>query len=36
TRIEDRDAAADRDLVTDRWKIHDELVRGNATRVERP
>ncbi|MEV0273822.1 peptide chain release factor H [Hamadaea sp. NPDC050747] len=36
TRIEDRDAAADRDLVTDRWKIHDELVRGNPTRVERP
>ncbi|MCP2321578.1 peptide chain release factor [Hamadaea flava] len=36
TRIEDRDTAAGRELVADRWKIHDELVRGNPTRVERP
>ncbi|TYB98931.1 peptide chain release factor H [Micromonospora sp. WP24] len=35
-RIEDGDEAARRDVATDRWRIHDELVRGNPTRVERP
>jgi peptide chain release factor len=35
-RIERGDEAAGRDLTTARWRIHDELVRGNPTRVERP
>ncbi|MET7752264.1 peptide chain release factor H [Micromonospora sp. NPDC005367] len=35
-RIEDDDEADRRDLLTDRWRIHDELVRGNPTRTERP
>ncbi|TDC40552.1 peptide chain release factor H [Micromonospora sp. 15K316] len=35
-RVEDGDEAARRDVVTDRWRIHDELVRGDPTRVERP
>ncbi|MEU8205478.1 peptide chain release factor H [Streptosporangium sp. NPDC049046] len=34
-RIEDGDSAAERAAVTGRWRIHDELVRGNPTRVER-
>ncbi|MGW0434473.1 peptide chain release factor H [Micromonospora sp. NPDC003197] len=35
-RIEHRDETAERAAVTDRWHVHDELVRGNPTRVERP
>jgi peptide chain release factor len=35
-RIEDGNAAAGRAVTTARWRIHDELVRGNPTRVERP
>jgi peptide chain release factor len=35
-RLANRDEAADRQLVADRWRIHDGLVRGNPTRVERP
>jgi len=35
-RIADRNEAAGRELVADRWRVHDELVRGNPTRVERP
>ena len=35
-RIEDGDEAARRAVTTARWHIHDELVRGNPTRVERP
>ncbi|MEV4808983.1 peptide chain release factor H [Micromonospora avicenniae] len=35
-RIEDGAEADRRDLLTDRWRIHDELVRGNPTRIERP
>ncbi|MER6827479.1 peptide chain release factor H [Streptosporangium sp. NPDC000563] len=34
-RIEDGDSAAERAAVTGRWRIHDELVRGNPIRVER-
>jgi len=30
------DRAADRAVITARWRIHDELVRGNPTRIERP
>ncbi|MBB5775068.1 peptide chain release factor H [Nonomuraea jabiensis] len=35
-RIEDGDEAAGRAVTTARWRIHDELVRGNPTRIERP
>ncbi|GAA4525743.1 peptide chain release factor H [Nonomuraea ferruginea] len=35
-RIERGDEAAARDLTTARWRVHDELVRGDPTRVERP
>ncbi|WP_328425350.1 peptide chain release factor H [Micromonospora sp. NBC_00389] len=35
-RIEHGDEAARRAVTTSRWRIHDELVRGNPTRVERP
>ncbi|MEV0614709.1 peptide chain release factor H [Nonomuraea sp. NPDC050404] len=35
-RIEHDDDAAERAVITDRWHIHDELVRGNPTRTERP
>jgi peptide chain release factor len=35
-RIEHGNEAAGRAVVTARWRIHDELVRGNPTRVERP
>lgn len=39
-RIRDRlaraDRAGDRDATTDRWRIHDDLVRGNPIRTERP
>ncbi|MEU6780371.1 peptide chain release factor H [Nonomuraea angiospora] len=35
-RIEHGDEAAGRAVTTARWRIHDELVRGNPTRVERP
>lgn len=34
-RIEQGDAAAEQALGTSRWRIHDELVRGNPTRIER-
>lgn len=36
SRIAERDEAAGRELVAGRWRIHDELIRGNPTRVERP
>ncbi|TMR35612.1 peptide chain release factor H [Nonomuraea zeae] len=35
-RIEHGDDAAERAVTTARWHVHDELVRGNPTRVERP
>ncbi|MEU8251675.1 peptide chain release factor H [Nonomuraea sp. NPDC048916] len=35
-RIEHDDEAAARAVTTARWRIHDELVRGDPTRVERP
>ncbi|WP_405109632.1 peptide chain release factor H [Micromonospora sp. NBC_01405] len=35
-RIERGDEAAGRAVTTARWRIHDELVRGDPTRVERP
>ncbi|MEH1164327.1 peptide chain release factor H [Micromonospora sp. CPCC 205539] len=35
-RIEQGDEAAQRAVTTARWRIHDDLVRGNPTRVERP
>ena len=35
-RIEQGDRAAGRAVVTARWRIHDELVRGDPARVERP
>ncbi|MGX6607686.1 peptide chain release factor H [Micromonosporaceae bacterium Da 78-11] len=35
-RIEDGNDAAGRDVVTARWRIHDDLVRGQPTRTERP
>jgi peptide chain release factor len=35
-RIEEGDQAANRAVVTSRWEIHDDLVRGNPTRTERP
>ncbi|GGO72046.1 peptide chain release factor H [Nonomuraea cavernae] len=35
-RIEDGDQAAERAVTASRRRIHDELVRGDPTRVERP
>ncbi|MFE9692473.1 peptide chain release factor H [Micromonospora sp. NPDC005806] len=35
-RIEHRDEAARQAVTAARWRVHDELVRGNPTRVERP
>jgi peptide chain release factor len=35
-RIEDGNEAAGRAVDTARWRIHDALIRGNPTRVERP
>lgn len=35
-RIEEGDEATRRADTTARWRIHDELVRGDPTRVERP
>lgn len=35
-RIEQGNEAAGRAATVDRWRLHDELVRGNPTRVERP
>lgn len=35
-RIERGDEAAGSAATTARWRIHDELVRGNPTRIERP
>ncbi|GAA4560885.1 peptide chain release factor H [Planotetraspora kaengkrachanensis] len=35
-RIEHGEEVAGRAVVTARWRIHDELVRGNPTRIERP
>jgi peptide chain release factor len=35
-RIERGNEQAGRAVVTARWRIHDELVRGNPTRTERP
>jgi peptide chain release factor len=35
-RIEDSDEAARSAVTTARWHIHDELVRGDPTRTERP
>jgi peptide chain release factor len=34
-RIEHGDEAAGRAVTASRWRIHDELVRGNPTRIER-
>jgi peptide chain release factor len=35
-RLEAGDAAAERAAVTERWRVHDDLVRGNPTRIEKP
>ena len=35
-RIEEAAVAAGREAVTARWRIHDDLVRGEPVRVERP
>ncbi|MBM0230959.1 peptide chain release factor H [Micromonospora sp. STR1_7] len=35
-RVEAGDEAARRAVSTARWRVHDELVRGNPVRVERP
>jgi peptide chain release factor len=35
-RLEHGDEVAGRAVTTARWRIHDELVRGNPTRIERP
>jgi peptide chain release factor len=35
-RLEKGNEAAAREVTTARWHIHDELVRGDPTRVERP
>jgi peptide chain release factor len=35
-RLERADEAAGRAVTTARWRVHDELVRGNPTRTERP
>ncbi|BCJ41310.1 peptide chain release factor-like protein [Actinoplanes ianthinogenes] len=35
-RLHQSDVAAGQDVITARWRIHDDLVRGDPTRVERP
>ena len=35
-RLAHDDRAGDRAVLTGRWRIHDELVRGNPVRTERP
>ncbi|WP_232667427.1 peptide chain release factor H [Pseudonocardia sp. TRM90224] len=35
-RLDGRDDLAEQAAVTARWQVHDRLVRGNPTRVERP
>lgn len=35
-RIAQTDEAAVRSASTARWRVHDQLVRGNPTRTERP
>lgn len=35
-RLHERDRSGGRAVVTDRWRIHDDLVRGDPTRIERP
>ncbi|WP_430789020.1 peptide chain release factor H [Actinoplanes sp. G11-F43] len=35
-RLEAGDAAAGRQAETTRWRIHDDLIRGDPTRTERP
>lgn len=35
-RLAQQDRTGDQAVLTDRWRIHDDLVRGNPTRVERP
>jgi peptide chain release factor len=35
-RLQQGDEVVQRAVTTARWRIHDELVRGNPTRVERP
>jgi peptide chain release factor len=35
-RLDERHAAAGAALETARWRVHDDLVRGNPVRVERP
>lgn len=35
-RLEASDVAAERAAVTGRWRLHDQLVRGNPTRIEQP
>ena len=35
-RIAQDDEATNREASTARWRIHDQLIRGNPTRVERP
>ncbi|HET9517343.1 MAG TPA: peptide chain release factor H [Actinoplanes sp.] len=35
-RLQQEDEAAGRAIETARWRVHDELVRGNPTRTERP
>ncbi|GAA4260212.1 peptide chain release factor H [Dactylosporangium darangshiense] len=35
-RLQERDEAAGAALETARWRVHDELVRGDPVRVERP
>lgn len=35
-RVADRNEAAGQALVTARWRVHDQLVRGDPIRVERP
>jgi peptide chain release factor len=35
-RIEHDNQAVDRAVTTGRWRIHDQLVRGNPARIERP
>ncbi|WP_229402232.1 peptide chain release factor H [Micromonospora okii] len=35
-RVERRDEAARDALTADRWRVHDGLVRGDPTRIERP
>jgi peptide chain release factor len=35
-RLRERDRSSGRAAVTDRWHVHDHLVRGNPARIERP